>query len=345
MLFSQKRTAAAWLLLTCAVLLLQLLSQAAAAAGPPLELSKWNRAYKLTVSNIDSKLEDQYNLIEQTCVKGTGFESNAAAAPLDACRYRQEKNGTYTKWIKKAGEWRMNTNCYCYALNVYRDGFCIPGRSSRAVTDALMSGQEKTCKLMTAAVLADGAKPVTRAQALSAAQPPAGSHYIGLLVRKRSCMPMHCWQNDFHLVRKDDNGKWSWKEPGVCSLEVIFGFPQAAESYWLASLKVPPVVATSSNWVCSSVPGMFTFIFVCAEVASRCCVLLKRRGTDEGYAQRGSTALRQQLHAVPLLHAAPPIPYVCGVQPHDSELNHVCIHVMPADQYHRQQLLCTCCCH
>jgi hypothetical protein len=207
------RSAAAWLLLTIAALLLQLLPQAAAAA-PPLELSKWNRAYKLIVSNIDSTLKDQYNLIEQTCVKDAGFGGNDAAAPLDACRYRQEKNVTYTKWTKKAGEWRMNTNCYCYALNVYRDGFCIPGRSSGAVTDALMSGQDKTCELMTAAVLADGAKTVSRAQALSAAQPPAGSHFIGLLVRNRSCMPTHCWQNDFHLVRKDDNGKWSWKEPG-----------------------------------------------------------------------------------------------------------------------------------
>jgi hypothetical protein len=226
------RRAAVGLLLTSAALLLQLLSQAAAAAGPPLELSKWNKAYKLTVSNIDSKLKEQYNLVEQTCVRDVGFDSNAAAAPLDACRYRQEKNGTYTKWIKKAGEYRMNTNCYCYALNVYRDGFCIPGRSSRAVTDALMSGQEKTCELMTAAVLADGAKPVTRAQALSAAPPPASSHYIGLLVRKRSCIPTHCWQNDFHLVRKDDNGKWSWKEPGVCAVWKLEKPPLLRRGVW-----------------------------------------------------------------------------------------------------------------
>ncbi|WIA33319.1 hypothetical protein OEZ86_006457 [Tetradesmus obliquus] len=205
----------------------------AAAAAPPLELSKWNRAYKLTVSNIDSKLKDQYNLVEQSCVKDAGFGSDAAAATLDACYYRQESNGTYTKWTKKASEWRMNTNCYCYALNIYRDGFCIPGRSSAAVTDALMSGQEKSCKLMTAAVLADGAVPVPRAQALSAAPAPAGSHYIGLLVRNRSCIPAHCWQNDFHLVRRDDNGNWSWKEPGgpASALDIInqpVGDPEAA---------------------------------------------------------------------------------------------------------------------
>jgi hypothetical protein len=214
--------AAAWLLTTYQVLLLQLVLQAAAAA-PPLELSKWNRAYKLTVSNIDSKLKDQYNLVEQSCVRDVGFDKDAAAATLDACYYHQEKNGTYTKWAKKAGEWRVNTNCYCYALNVYRDGFCIPGRSSQGVTDALMSGQEKTCKLMTAAVLADGAVPVTGSQALSAAPPPAGSHYIGLLVRKRSCIPAHCWQNDFHLVRRDSNGNWSWKEPGVCIHAAVHG--------------------------------------------------------------------------------------------------------------------------
>lgn len=206
--------AAILLLLAYEALLLQLQLPQAGAAAPPLELSKWNRAYKLTVSNIDSKLKEQYNLVEQACVKDVGFDRDATSATLDSCYYHQEKNGTFTKWAKKAGEWRMNTNCYCYALNVYRDGFCIPGRSSEAVTDALMSGQERSCKLMTAAVLADGAVPATKAQAMAAAPPPAGSHYIGLLVRKRSCIPTHCWQNDFHLVRRDANGNWSWKEPG-----------------------------------------------------------------------------------------------------------------------------------
>lgn len=76
-----------------------------------------------------------------------------------------------------------------------------------------MTGQPKTCELMMQAVLADGAKWVSRNQALSAEEPAAG-YYIGLLVRAKGCTPAHCWNADFHVVRKDSNGLWSWKEPG-----------------------------------------------------------------------------------------------------------------------------------
>lgn len=92
--------------------------QSSLAASPPLELAKWNKAYKLTVNNINSIELATYNLIEPGCSKD--FDSNAARVPLGSCFYRQNTGGTYSKWNKLAGDWRVNSNCYCYALNVYK---------------------------------------------------------------------------------------------------------------------------------------------------------------------------------------------------------------------------------
>eukprot|EP00878_Enallax_costatus_P033116 GHUV01036503.1.p1 GENE.GHUV01036503.1~~GHUV01036503.1.p1 ORF type:complete len:194 (+),score=13.79 GHUV01036503.1:137-718(+) len=53
---------------------------------------------------------------------------------------------------------------------------------------------------------------------------PSSGHYIALMVRNSSCNPYHCWDNDFHAVRKDNNGRWSWKEPSGPVFDIdLFG--------------------------------------------------------------------------------------------------------------------------
>lgn len=70
-----------------------------------------------------------------------------------------------------------------------------------------------TCSAVTDAVSSDSGEPVSRQQAL-AGQPRRG-HYVALLARPESCIKGHCYEADFHAMRKDSSGSWSWKHPGM----------------------------------------------------------------------------------------------------------------------------------
>lgn len=70
-----------------------------------------------------------------------------------------------------------------------------------------------TCPALHTALTDDGAEPITRQQALSDTQPENG-HYVAAMARPDgSCVPGHCSDNDFHFLRKDEGGSWSFKFP------------------------------------------------------------------------------------------------------------------------------------
>ncbi|WIA36736.1 hypothetical protein OEZ86_008006 [Tetradesmus obliquus] len=64
---------------------------------------------------------------------------------------------------------------------------------------------------MKQALVADGAKPVSRDEALK--QQPKKGYYIAVMVGTDGCSPYNCWEGDYTLARKDSNGLWSWKKP------------------------------------------------------------------------------------------------------------------------------------
>lgn len=69
-----------------------------------------------------------------------------------------------------------------------------------------------TCPDLHQALIDDGAVQVTRQQALSS-QPNKG-HYVAAMARPDgSCVPKHCSDEDYHFVRKDSSGTWSYKFP------------------------------------------------------------------------------------------------------------------------------------
>jgi hypothetical protein len=71
-----------------------------------------------------------------------------------------------------------------------------------------------TCPLLHTALTEDGAQRITRQQALTG-QPDKG-HYIAAMARPMgSCVPGHCAGADYHFLRKDASGTWSWKMPGM----------------------------------------------------------------------------------------------------------------------------------
>lgn len=70
-----------------------------------------------------------------------------------------------------------------------------------------------TCKALSEGVSSDGGQVVSRQQALSG-QPSSG-HYIAIMARPESCIKGHCYVADFHAMRKDSSGAWSWKHPGM----------------------------------------------------------------------------------------------------------------------------------
>ncbi|KAF6257668.1 hypothetical protein COO60DRAFT_1207305 [Scenedesmus sp. NREL 46B-D3] len=190
---------------------------AVVAAAPPdvprLELQKWNQAFRMHMSLITLAQQQEYEIINMGKCSSEGFDStDPASVPLEACFFKQYANGSYAYWIKKPGDWRTNSNCYCYALNVYKGGFCIPGGSNLLSSGSAGVPATPSCDVIRAAALADGARLVPRQTALTTQ--PASGHYIGLLARAAACNPYHCWREDFHAIRKDATGFWSWKEPG-----------------------------------------------------------------------------------------------------------------------------------
>lgn len=196
------------------------------AAPPELDLAKWNRQYKYTALHVPAALLKQgtalfdggsandgyvdplfplqgYDVTLQC--KGPKAQINPVQAKPGTCQYKPNKDGTFTYWEKQPGDWSRLSNCYCYALDVFKGSWCQPG----AAAGVALEQTSMTCAQLKKAVLADGAKEITRQQALSG-QPTSG-HYIAAFLRPQSscnfarCMP------DFHFLRKDSNGLWSGK--------------------------------------------------------------------------------------------------------------------------------------
>lgn len=105
------------------------------------------------------------------------------------------------------GEWRQNTNCYCYALNAFKQGYCVP--SKLLDTDVVV-----TCDLVREAVVADGARLVTRDEAMGG-QPSSG-HYIAMLVGHARTV------KECVLLEVQTHNMWLLATPTVCSAQRHF---------------------------------------------------------------------------------------------------------------------------
>jgi hypothetical protein len=69
-----------------------------------------------------------------------------------------------------------------------------------------------TCAAIVEAVTADGGRPVSKSEALSAGPPAGGGHYIVMMARPESCIPGHCGNPDFHVGGGHlfPGGWWCW---------------------------------------------------------------------------------------------------------------------------------------
>jgi hypothetical protein len=208
-----------------ALLVAFVLAPVLAAAVPSLDLAKWNRAYKYEALHVpaallkpasalydggsaDAYVEPLFPLIgydvQRQC-KGPNAKIQATQVKPGTCQYKANKDGTYTYWEKQPGDWSRLSNCYCYALDVFKGGWCQPG----AASGVALEQNSMTCSQLEKAIIADGAKKITKQQALNS-QPPNG-HYVAMMLRPQSscnfarCMP------DYHFLRKDSNGLWSQK--------------------------------------------------------------------------------------------------------------------------------------
>ncbi|KAF8068265.1 Insoluble matrix shell protein 1 [Scenedesmus sp. PABB004] len=211
-----------------ALVLLALLAPAGAlAAAPAWEPALWNRAVKYVANKVPAALLKQgtamydggsasdgayheplfplmgYDVTRQC--KGPNAKLDAAQAKPGACQYKPNKDGTFTYWEKQPGDWSRLSNCYCYALNTFKGGWCQPG----AASGVPLEQHSMTCAQLTKAIVADGGRPVPRAAALSGS--PGAGHFIAAMLRPQSACNFARCQPDFHFLRKDANGLWSQK--------------------------------------------------------------------------------------------------------------------------------------
>jgi hypothetical protein len=90
---------------------------------------------------------------------------------------------------------------------------CQPGYSNNGRGRSQYSDR-MTCSALHLSVTDDGAVPVSRSEALSGQ--PAQGHYIIMLARGGGCAGGDdCFEEDFHFLRKDASGTWSWKLPNM----------------------------------------------------------------------------------------------------------------------------------
>lgn len=207
----------------CVVLALAALL-AHALAVPTLELDKWNRAYLYEARSVPASLlqgsalydggssaaiaEPMFPLlgydVKRQCSGPSAVVDPTQVKP-GSCQYKPNKDGTFTYWEKQPGDWLRMSNCYCYALDVFKSAWCQPG----AASGVEITANSMSCATLRKALLADGAKEVTAATALSG-QPAAG-HYIAMMFRPQSSCTFARCQPDFHFARKDASGLWSHK--------------------------------------------------------------------------------------------------------------------------------------
>jgi len=195
--------------------------------APELELERWNRCNVYKVAHTPAGLlmpggsalmdggsagssEPLFPLVgydvKSQC-KGPGAAVDPAQAKAGTCQYKANKDGTFTYWEKQPGDWARMSNCYCYALDIFKNSWCQPG----AATGVDVDPNTMSCATLKKAIMADGAKEVTAAQALNTKAPTG--HYVAMMLRPQSSCNFARCQPDFHFMRKDSNGLWSHK-PG-----------------------------------------------------------------------------------------------------------------------------------
>jgi hypothetical protein len=188
-----------------------------------LQLEQWNRAYLYEAQQVPAALLQGSALydggsagstdpifplvgydVKAQC-KGPGSAVDPTQVKPGTCQYRANKDGTFTYWEKQPGDWARMSNCYCYALNIFKAAWCQPG----AATGVNIDQNSMSCASLKKALVADGAKEVTAAQALNTKAPTG--HYIAMMFRPQSSCNFARCQPDFHFMRKDSNGMWSHK--------------------------------------------------------------------------------------------------------------------------------------
>ncbi|KAI8475486.1 MAG: hypothetical protein J3K34DRAFT_483207 [Monoraphidium minutum] len=151
--------------------------------------------------------------MERACAgPDRGFASAAEEIKPEACWYGSSGPGVWAFWQVLPGDIMRLNNCYCYAMDrAGTDGWCVPGLAAGLGDPA---GQ-LNCADLSRRVIADGAAPVPRAEALGGAPSAGGGHYIALRLRGadgcRGMMAVRGCAPDFHLLRQDASGLWSHK--------------------------------------------------------------------------------------------------------------------------------------
>lgn len=84
-------------------------SSTAASQVPTYEAQKWNQAWKLSVTNITAAQQVQLDIVLSSgwgvACQDVGYDTPPLTAPLNACyRRRNAANGTWSYWVKRAGE-------------------------------------------------------------------------------------------------------------------------------------------------------------------------------------------------------------------------------------------------
>lgn len=83
------------------------------------------------------------------------------------------------------------SNCYCYALDRFEGGWCMPGLGGGR-GELLQS--DLSCAALSARVVADGAAPAARSDAVfGPASPGGGRHYIALFARPQESCDFPRW--------------------------------------------------------------------------------------------------------------------------------------------------------
>jgi len=117
-------------------------------------------------------------------------------------------DSTYRFWQKLPSDRLRLSNCYCYALNRFEGGFCMPGMGAGMGEPQPMA---MTCADLSARVVADGGVRATREAAVTAPVPSIDGHYVAMFYRPAaSCDFAHC-TSDFHFLRRDASSVWSHK--------------------------------------------------------------------------------------------------------------------------------------
>ena len=170
--------------------------------SPRVLLDPLRRIEKYLFSLIPTQVVDEYLAgmkFEQ--VSDPGHEAriaNLEAAPLElecksAPRYQGDTGPFHTH--------RFINNCYNYATKVVNQ---VPLRHALPGTPNVRT--PLTMAKLKAALKDDGL--VDLGLALDGSCPPAGSHYVAVLLRRSPSGAVH----DFHCLRLDRNGTWSHKD-------------------------------------------------------------------------------------------------------------------------------------